>query len=84
MLSKTWVDVKINQVGSELYLKAMSYQILANATAKILMDIIEQGKIPSQVTQLAKLIDDISLRNQVVTIFGNVGSPAAPNISQLN
>ena len=54
----------------------MTYKNLARATTKVLLDIIQQDKIPSQIIEIAKLIEDISLKNKFVTIFGNGGSAA--------
>ena len=52
----------------------MSFRILADATNKVLSEIIEEDKIPLQIKELAKTINDISQKNKVVAIFGNGGS----------
>ena len=52
----------------------MNFKNLANATNEVLSDIIHRDKIPHQITEIAKLIKDISLKNKFVAIFGNGGS----------
>ena len=42
----------------------MTYKNLARATTKVLLDIIQKDKIPSQIIEIAKLIEDISLKNK--------------------
>ena len=48
----------------------MKFSNLATATTEVLLDINQKDKIPTQI------IEDISLKNKFVTIFGNGGSAA--------